>query len=350
MPFDRPTLPQIVDRIGADQESRLPGTDARLRRQALGVFARVLAGVAHGLHGHLAWLADQILPDTASAEILARHAAVWGVLRKAAAAATGQVIFAGQDGAVVPAGALLQRADGAEYATTGEAAISGAGAVVAVAAQQAGAAGNYAAGGLLSLVTPIPGVAGTATVATGGLGGGADTEGDDSLRQRLLARIQSPPHGGSAADYARWALEVPGVTRAWVYPGWLGIGTVGVAIVNDDTEEVVADQATVEACQEHIDAERPVTADVLVFAPVAVPLDLEVTVTPDTPSVRAAVEAELRDLLRREAVPGGTIYLSRINEAISLAAGEQDHVLISPVANVEHGPGEIAVFGEIAWV
>jgi uncharacterized phage protein gp47/JayE len=89
---------------------------------------------------------------------------------------------------------------------------------------------------------------------------------------------------------------------------------------------------------------------VTVVAPVAVPLDLTITgLTPDTAAVRAAIEAEIIDLLRREAVPGGTILLSHLREAISIAAGEADHALTIPAANVTHATGELAVLGTITW-
>ena len=63
----------------------------------------------------------------------------------------------------------------------------------------------------------------------------------------------------------------------------------------------------------------------------------------------AAIEAEIIDLLRREAVPGGTVLLSHLREAISIAAGEADHALTIPAANVTHATGELAVLGTITW-
>jgi uncharacterized phage protein gp47/JayE len=35
----------------------------------------------------------------------------------------------------------------------------------------------------------------------------------DALYSRYLQRVQNPGHGGNAADYIGWALEVPGVTK-----------------------------------------------------------------------------------------------------------------------------------------
>ena len=47
------------------------------------------------------------------------------------------------------------------------------------------------------------------------------------------------------------------------------------------------------------------TAEVFIVPPIAHPLDMVVQLAPDTPEVRAAVEAEVRDLLMRDSEPGG---------------------------------------------
>jgi uncharacterized phage protein gp47/JayE len=350
MPFSRPTLSELIDRAASDIETRLPGTDARLRRSNLNVLARVHAGAVHGLYGYLDWLALQLMPDTAEAEHLARWASIWGVTRKAAAAANGNVTFSGTNGTVISAGTLIQRADGAQFTTDAEGTISGGSATIAVTAAVAGADGNADASTSLTLVSPIAGINTTATVAAGGLSGGADEEDDDSLRERLLSRVQRQPHGGADFDYETWALEVAGVTRAWVYPQELGLGTVTVRFVRDDDVSIIPDAGEVAAVQAYIDARRPVTAAVAVVAPTAVPLDFEISgLNPNNTTVKAAIEAELEDLLRREAEPGGTILISHIREAISVAAGEHDHVLVSPSANVTHTTGQLATMGTITW-
>jgi len=349
MPFSRPALPTLIARAEADIETRLPGADARLRRSNLNVLARVHSGAAHGLYGYLDWIARQVLPDTAESEMLERHASIWKVPRLAAAPAIGAVVFTGTNGATIPVGTPLLRSDGAEYVTTAEGVVAGGSVEVGVTASAVGQVGNAVAASVLNLEAPIAGVNSTATVTAGALTGGADIESDDSLRARLLARIQAPPHGGASHDYVAWALEVAGVTRAWCYPQELGLGTVTVRFVRDDDASPIPDAGEVAAVQAYIDALRPVTADLTVVAPVAVPLDFTISITPDTSAIRAAIEAELRDLLRRESEPGATILLSHIREAISLAAGENDHTLTVPAANVTHAVGEMATFGTITW-
>lgn len=355
MPFQRPTLPDLIDRAASDIESRLPGTDARLRRSNLSVLARMHAGAVHGLYGMLDWLSRQVLPDSAEAEYLARWASIWGVSRLAAVAATGSVTLTGTAGSVVPAGTKFQRSDGALFATAAEVTFSTTTASASVTAQVAGAAGNTAANTSLSLVSPISGVQSSAVVASGGLTGGVDSETDERLRARLLARLRQPPQGGAKTDYEQWALAVAGVTRVWVFEGWLGVGSVGLFFVRDDDASIIPDAASVQAVQDYIDARRPVgLAGFKAIAPEAAAQALTIQLSPNTSTVQAAVTAELADLFRREsAVEDGTgsgkILLSHINEAISIAAGETDHVLVSPSTDITLTKGQIATLGVITW-
>lgn len=351
MPFNRPTLPQLIERNTTDIESRLPGRDARLRRSNLNVIARLLAGSVHGVYGALDFISRQVFPDTAEAEYLDRWASIWGVTRKAAAKASRLATLTGTTGATVPTGSVLTRSDGAEFTVTADTTLVAGTAAAPVTASLAGAAGNTAAGTSLSFVTPVAGVNTAAVVSAASMVDGSDTESDSSLRQRLVARIQDAPHGGADFDYVNWAKEVAGVTRAWAYPQELGAGTVTVRFMrDDDAATAIPDAGEVLAVQTYINARRPVTAAVTVVAPVAVVLNFTIGVTPNTLAVKAAVEAELVDLIRREAIPGGTLLLSHIREAISLAAGETNYNMTAPAADVALAVGQISTFGAITWL
>lgn len=341
----------IVERALADIEARLPGADARLRRSNLNVIALTNSGAVYGLYGYLEWLARQLMPDTAEQEWLERRASIYGIHRLAAFAASGWVSITGAENAVVPAGSTLIRAGGEQYLTFSDVSIVLGTATARVMAVVAGQSGNAPVGTPLTFDTPVPGIQARALTPTG-ISGGTDIETDSSLRARLMARIQKPPQGGANDDYVDWAKTVPGVTRVWVYPHELGPGKVTVRFVRDNDDDIIPDADEVAAVQSAIDApyRRPVTATVTVVAPVPVPLMFTLDLLPDSPAARVAVEEELRDILRREAVPGGTILLTHIQEAVSLAAGEWDHVLVSPTTNVIHSVGTMAVFGGITWV
>lgn len=350
MPFNRPTPAELLQRIQAEIEISLPTSDPRLRYSVENIIARVLAMVSHEMHGHISWVSKQILVLTADVEFIDLHADTYKISRKAATAARGAVTFTGTNATVIPAGTTVKRSDGAEYTTDVEVTVALGVAVASVTAAAAGAVGNTAAASKLTLVSPIAGLQNTATVNAPGLSAGTDEEDDESLRARVLDRIQQPPHGGAAHDYATWAKEVAGVTRVWVYPEQLGLGTVQVLFVMDDKAgTIIPDSTEVETVQEYIDEKRPVTADVTVTAPTAAPVNFEIHISPNTSLVQQAIQAELLDFFKREAEPGGTLYLSRIREAISTAAGEFAHVLVAPAVNIVSDFGDLPVLGTITF-
>lgn len=350
MPFARPTLDMLIARAQADMQARLPGADPCLRRNLVSIIARMSAGTEHGLYGYLDWLALQLMPDTAEREHLERWASIWGVTRKAATNASGMVALQGDGLAVLPTGSALQRSDGRAYQTVGEAVLAASGSGTArVAAVDSGPEGNAPAGTQLMLASPVPGINAACTAANG-LAGGAGEERDASLRSRLLAAIQRAPMGGTRSDYERWCMEVPGVTRAFVSPGEMGPGTVTVRIMMDDTyPNGIPQEADRLAVSAYLADRRPVTAHVYVTLPVPDALTCRIRITPDTASVRLAAEAQVRAAIRRDATPGGTVHLSRIGEALSLSAGEVDHAILHPVADVTPATGHVVVYGGIEW-
>lgn len=349
----RPSLATLIERAINDIEARFKpkkaNTDARLRNSNLNVLARVSAGAAHGLYGKLDFLSRQIIPDLAELEFLDRWASVWGITRLPAAKATGNITATGVNGVNVPMGTTFVRSDGAQFTTTAAGVIAAGTVTVAAEAVVAGAAGNTDAASAVTLLAPIAGVNGNATVAAGGLSGGADVEADDAYRARLIARIQQAPHAGADFDYVTWAKEVAGVTRAWAYPLELGAGAVTVRFVRDNDGAgalIIPDAGEVAAVQAYIDARRPVTAAVTVIAPIADATNFTFTMlAPNTQAVKDAVTAELTDLLKREGKPGGTIFLSHIRQAVSNAAGEDNFTMTVPAADIVSAVGHIPIPG-----
>lgn len=353
MSWSRPSLSELYVRISRDFSARLLDGAPVLAISVISVIARVWAGACDAMHGMLAWLFRQVFIDTAEDEYLERWAADWGMARKPASQAAGGIVFSGQDGAVIPAGTLLLRqATGLQYALEADAHMVDGAAIARVVAVEAGAASNLPAGAELSLIAPLAAVESKAIVGEGGIASGVDEESDASLRSRLLARLRAPARGGAASDYIAWAREVPGVTRAWCYPLMMGIGTVGVCIVADDSPEgPVPASELVRRVFEHIDALRPVTVKEFdVFGPELFPVDVKLAIDPDTEELRQAVIAELGDLFAREGEPGALVRRSHISEAVSLTPKEVDHYLFEPVSNLEIPAGVLPVLGEVSFV
>lgn len=360
MPWPILSLRSRREQVRDDIDAHLPGASSRVPNSVLRVVGDVQASLTHDNDLHLDWLARMVMPDTAENEFVERWANIWlPAGRKAASYATGQITVTGDSGAAIPTGTELTArafdADGEvtlSYYVTSGITLAGSSGVVYVEALTPGALGNLDEGAELSFVSALDGIDGLAVVTGDGLAGGADQETDADLIGRYIARIQEPPHGGAEHDYIAWALEVPGVTRAWAAQE-MGVGTVTVRVMLDNVRAAAhgipeaEDLAVVAA---HIAKVRPVTvAQNFVLGPTPQPLDIEITdLVGDTPEVRANIALEVAEMLRARARPGHTVYASWIVEAISAATGEDHHdASISNV--VPLSAGHIVVPGTITY-
>jgi uncharacterized phage protein gp47/JayE len=323
--------------------------------------ARVYAGVVHLLYEYLSYQSEQLFAARADTDGLEAIADEYGLSRKAAVAATGDATATGTNGTTIPAATELQTLSGEKYTVDSDAVIALGVATMALTASVAGTDGNESAGTTLTFVSPIVGVNTEATVDSGGIIGGLEEETDDELRERVLARKRNPPHGGSEYDFEAWALEYPGVTRAWTFKEYQGIGTIGLTFAMDNSTPYIPVEATRDLVKayiiEHEDPATgrtigiPVTAEpgFFVFEITETLLNMNITVYPNTTAVQNAIVAELEDFFLREGGPGETIRLSRLSEAISLADDEEYHNMTSPVADITVGQSEIYALGTVTF-
>lgn len=360
MPFERPTLDELHTRTRGDMEANMDAVPIVRQRSTLDGIARGTAGASHELHGHAAYIHRQMFADTADTEALERESGFRGLSRRAAASAVGSVLLTGDAGTAIPADTRLGSASGIEIATT-EAAILGAeGATVAVRAVLAGSAGNLAAGAAVQFLSPVAGAADVGAIGAPGMGSGADAEDDAGLRARLLFLKRRPAHGGAVSDYVRWALEVPGVTRAWPASREMGLGTVTLRFAVDNAlHGPIPNAIEVEAVRAHIEGRasadglregRPVTAELFVVAPVPLPVNVVLTSTPDDDATRAAIRAELVALLRAIGRPAGTVPEGEISQAISVVGTLTARTLIEPTDDIRASLGQLPVLGDVTWL
>ena len=350
MPITRPTLQVINARVQGDIEAAVSPSSPLLPRSVLRVLAKVIAGSIHLVYGFAVWMAKQVFPDTADADSLERWAAIWGVQRNNATYASCDITVTGEDGSTIVAGTRWISSDRVEYESSVDAVIAASTATISVDAMTSGALGNVLVGQTLTLTSPVTGVDGSATVAASVVDG-YDAETDASLLSRLEARIQNPPHGGNAADYVMWAKETPTVrvTRAWAYANHGGPGYVGLTFVMDDETDPIPDEPARAAVAAYVETKRPLTANLTVFVPVEKVINFTIAVTPNTAEVKQAVTDALTAHISESGYPGQTVYLSKLNESISSAVGEEDHVMTIPAANVVVASNEFATLGTITW-
>ena len=362
MAFTRPTLQQIVDRIQGDFKSGL-SLPTILRRSFLDVFSKAFGGTAHTLYGFIEDAKNQFFPDTADEEFLLRWGSIFGVVRNPATFAELNIEVTGTTGGTIVTGTTYQRSDGALYLVQADIIVpaSPGTATGSIVADESGDAGNISDGSTVSLTSPVAGVESNATITSAAVEG-EDQETIDNYRTRVIERIQQPPAGGKATDYIAFAKTVTGITRVWVGPGVSGEGTVVTWSVEDDESPIFLSPAKIAEVQIAVDNLKPISADHTAATPIETAVDMDIRLKPNTVEVQDAVLAELEDMFLREAqVTGaidplqvglgvfynGQIPLSKINEAISLAADEQDHVLDSPTLDVIPITGGLATLGTV---
>ncbi|HDO1327646.1 TPA: baseplate J/gp47 family protein [Aeromonas veronii] len=352
MPYNVPTLRQITASGLLDIESSLGTVLPKFGiEQALN--AAVSAG-QRDLYDHQMWIVRQIIPTSESDDqTIIETAQLEGVIRKQATYAAGPATLQGTVPA--PVGTVLQHSDGRQYTVTSS--LSPVGSVVSVQIQAvlAGADGNLAAGEVLTLVTPVPGL--NPNGVSGELIGGADIESIPQLLERLLFRKRNPPMGGALHDYILWMREVAGVTRAWSYDAWHGRGTVGIAWVYDDRASIVPTYQEQLAMQDYLFRHNDPATGVPVGRPAGIePVYTGLTTkevafgivpTPDTPDVRTAIVANLEGL-QSTLSPGQTLLLSRVRTAIGSAPGLENYTL-DLAADVPALASELIIIGDVLW-
>jgi len=331
MPFIVPAFAKIRDDLLRDLKNQLPDADTGPDSDYF-IRATSVASAIEGLYQHQAWIVRQIFPDTADREYLELHARVRGLIRKPAVAAQGQARLTGTPGAAVPSGLTIKLGERV-YTTTQAGVIDAAGsATVAALANLAGTAGNAQGNTPAELTAAPAGI--TSQVVMVSMTGGVDEESDGELLARLLELIRRPPAGGNKYDYRRWAMEVPGVSAAYVYPLRRSLGTVDVVITSAGS---LPSAATLAAVQAHIDDVRPVTAKhslVLAATEKVVNVAMAVQLSGITlDAAKAQIGATLTNYFN-QLEPGETAIKSRIEALVSDLSGVVDRAVTQPAANV----------------
>jgi uncharacterized phage protein gp47/JayE len=369
MPFARPPLTALRNQAVQDiTTSGVPGLTGLLRNAVLRVLAWCMAGLAYSVYGYADWIARMGVPFTALDEFLLAWAALVGVYPKPATSASGSAQFTGNPSVILPLGTALRRQDGPIYETTAEGSVDGTGTVtVTMTATDQGAFTNCDAGTAIAIMEGIEGI-NAAGLTVGPTTGGADSETQESLRSRMLLRYRSPPQGGAGTDYMEWALEVPGVTRAWTDGNAMGAGTVtvypmfdldnatndgfplgsnGVSHLETRPAGGVAsgDQLTV---ADHIYPVQPVTALVYVVAPLPYPIDVTLqALDPNVQDIRDAISAAIADMLLIEGSPGGIVWPSQLYDAILAVPGIVHFTMSIPSAPVQLPTSHLPVMGTL---
>lgn len=260
------TLEEIYQGLAAEFQTRTgqaAGSSSELAVRFYAVAAQIYALYVQG-----EWTRRQCFPQTAEGEDLDKHALLRGVARRQAAKARGTVRFyvdqAQETETEVPEGTVCMTAGGVRFATTQAAAVAP-GALYAeapVEAAEAGAAGNVGPGSIVYMSVPPVRIVACANPAA--ITNGLDQEGDDSLRERVLATYRRLANGANNAFYRQAAMAFPEVAAVTVLPKNRGVGTVDIVPA---ARGGVPSQALLAEMQDYFDRVREIAVDVKVSAP-----------------------------------------------------------------------------------
>jgi len=146
--------------------------------------------------------------------------------------------------------------------------------------------------------------------------------------------MRRPPAGGNKYNYRLWAMEVIGVSEAYVYPLRRGYGIVAVVITASGG---LPSDETIKAVQAYIDDQRPVTAmDTLVMTPEPVSTDISVKVSLDGLSLdeaRTQITQVMTDYFSC-LDPGEIAVRTWMGALISDITGVVHYELVTPTGNI----------------
>jgi uncharacterized phage protein gp47/JayE len=362
MPFARPTLTEIINRIKSDFNTYVADSISFLRRSVYNIFAKTYGAALHLLYDYLEYAKDQLFILTADEAHLEKHGAEYGIFKNNGTRATGSTVMSGTVGETIPAQTEIQSDSDNIYRTDSLATIGAGGTVsVAFTAAEVGNDYNEDAGTTLTFVSPLINVNVDTTVDSNGITGGLNEDTVEEFRTKILNRKRKPPHGGTEDDYETWALEYAGVTRAWSIPQYQGAGTIGLAFVMDDETDIFPDETTRDAVKAYIVAHSdpgtgktvgvPVTAQpgFFVIENAALTMNMTIQISPNTSAVQSAVLAKLADMILQKGGAEETVTISHIYEAVSTSLGEEKCKIIVPTDDVTATAAQVHVLGDVTF-
>jgi len=242
---------------------------------------------------------------------------------------------------------------------TGSPSLSADIAVLALTSTAEGLANNQLPGTPLTFSAPIAGVDTIATVGYPGIDGAVDIESDADFRVRFFERTQNPVAHFNVADIVQQAKRVEGVTRVFVQGVTPAVGQVTIYFTRDNDTSLIPSAGEVTTVKNKILEIKPANtadADVIVAAPTGASQDFTFTaLSPNTATMKAAVEASLDLFFREETVVGEDVdedaYRSAIFNTIDTETGNRvtTFTLSTPSGDISRAAGEITTLGTVTF-
>ena len=358
-----PTTAEIRDQIISDIEGKLSITVPALPKAFIRVLATALAGVQSLAYRFGLWIYKQIFAATADEAALILRGAQYGLSRSPAVRAVLTAEATGTNGTQIPAGTLWVGDDNSlvyQQAETAE--IAGGTAAIIVECLTAGDDGNLSVDDTMKIGSPIAGIDDTATV-TGTTTTGEDQETIESFRAQVMEREKNKPQGGAAPDYVGWALEVPGIVKAFAHRISAGYATVYpmIALTGDRIPDAAKREEVLAYLSDLI--RKPLQSTPVVEPMSEIVFDIEIAdLAPNTATIKTAIEVALAVYLltryprQYPNEPNATDVVSAAAlSGISIDVGAAELTLTmkvggSPFPSKTLAAGQLAILGTVTWL
>ncbi len=317
----------------------------------LAVRLYAVAAQIYAMYVQAQWVERQCFPQTAEGDDLDRHAALRGLERREAAKAEGSIQFsvdtAASTGRPIPAGTVCMTAGLVRFETVEDGVLPAGELTTLVRARavEAGAAGNAAAGTILSLAVAPVGV--SRCVNPEGFSGGTDRESDEALRERVLDSFKRMPNGANAAFYEQGALSFEGVAAAVAVPRPRGRGTVDVVV---STPSGTPSAELLAELTDYFESRREIAVDLVVRAPEVQTVDVavQVAVKPgaDPAAVLVAAEQAMRSWFSGGQL-GQPVLRARLGALLYGVDGVENYAFTAPAADVAVAADVLPVLGTL---
>ncbi len=332
--FETMTYENILNSMLASVTSDIDKREGSVIYDALAPCALKLSETYFYLNNFL----DLVSGDTAVGEYLDRVVADYGLTRKSATYAVRKITTTD----AVDIGTRWG-INGTSYAITALLSTN----VYSATCEQLGTIGNTYSGTLEN----IDNISGVTATLMDIITAGQDEETDDNLRARLYAYLQRPSTSGNAFNYKEWALLVPGVGDAKVFPLWNGNGTVKVLIVDSNMS---IDESLEPVVAAYIETVRPIGATVTIDSPTSQQIEVTANVVLDGTQVLADVQTAfttaLTAYLKDTVFNVPSVSYARIGGLLLGTAGVQDYntlLVNSGTANITIGAEQMPIIGTI---
>lgn len=300
MAFTHPSLSGTREFLVAMFKAMFPDRNVGTPRSYHSRRLTVLAAAVTQLHRHVDSVQQDVMPDTASDDgPIDQWGAIVGTTRKAATPArkaaalrvrgtAGATAAIGDELIHVASQLTFQLASGVTIPAVAPFYID-----ADVVAADTGAATRLAALEVLEFVVTPANIETQAVLQKSLDEDGFDAEQFGAYRRRVLDTFSDPTAGGTQSDYVKWALEIEGVSYAYVYPNRAGFGTVDVVVLHTGTGAArIPTAGEVTAALAYLKTKAPAhiagePGALRVLTAVADPRDVEIGITPSGSAAHA---------------------------------------------------------------